>query len=205
MDWRNLLPNVQLAKSAVDVIYIVAHVILQDGNMKKKKNYRVFQIKHPNTKYKKISKQNWSYQWRAWFEAVLLHCPCHHLFVVGVFAEQNHINDCDANDASCMIIWLLTMTIPCNILWENIAKHEGCQKDHLRVSLQAASQLKDVILNYFQLFNIGMVLCLGYNEDCNFARTFYIANIFFTFMYMVSLSAFRLESRSFDFSKLIFT
>ena len=38
------------------------------------------------------------------------------------------------------------MKIPCNILGENIAKHEGCQKDHLRVSLQAAGKLKDNVI-----------------------------------------------------------
>ena len=35
------------------------------------------------------------------------------------------------------------MRIPCNILGENVAEQEGCQKDHLRISLQAAGQLED--------------------------------------------------------------
>ena len=38
---------------------------------------------------------------------------------------------------------MTNMKIPCNILRENIAKHEGRQKDHLGVGLQTAGQLED--------------------------------------------------------------
>ena len=38
---------------------------------------------------------------------------------------------------------ITNMKIPCNILRENIAKHEGRQKDHLGVGLQTAGQLED--------------------------------------------------------------
>ena len=47
------------------------------------------------------------------------------------------------------------MRIPCNILGENVAEQEGCQKDHLRVSLQAAGQLEDdaMVKTIINLFN----------------------------------------------------
>ena len=56
------------------------------------------------------------------------------------------------------MIMMTNMRIPCNILRENVAKHEGCQNDHLRVCLQAAGQLEDNVMFYNYDLISGIIL-----------------------------------------------
>ena len=65
------------------------------------------------------------------------------------------------------------MRIPCNILGENVAEQEGCQKDHLRVSLQAAGQLEDDAMVKIMIYFVfdaqnAMLRMIWFDEDYDF-------------------------------------